>query len=80
MHANQKLQHLEGKITIPCHAYPAQLEESGAPEHTPQPNEIPIHVYQFADAVVGGKPLLVIHTPLDPVCPVNGNGTVLAYS
>ena len=80
MQANQQVQRLQGKITLSCHETPAQLANSRAPQHDPLPIETPIHVYLFARAVQGGKPLLVIHTPLSPTCPLNGNGTVLAYS
>jgi hypothetical protein len=79
MLVNPQVQRLQGKITISCHDTPAQLANSRAPKHDPLPIETPIHVYLFAKAVKGGKPLLVIHTPLSPTCPLNGNGTVLAY-
>ena len=76
---NPQTQHLEGKIKIPCHADPAQLKAIDAEDHEPLLIDVPIQVYQFANAVEGGRPLLVLRTPLERLCPMNGNGTVYAY-
>ena len=76
------LRRLEGKITISCHGFRYQDQESGAEPHTERPIETTIHVYQFANAVRGvgeeRKRLLVIYKPLLRNC-FNGNGTVIGY-
>jgi len=80
MAKNQGVQHLEGIISMDCHAYPSQQKNSGATEHPSRSIDMPIDIYQFADAVEGKSSLLVIHTPMSPPCLVNGDGTVLAYA
>jgi hypothetical protein len=75
-HVNQNhdLLHLEGKITIPCHATDDQVPPT-RPVHKPLPVEMKICVYQINDAGAKG-PFLLIRAPFSPACPLNGNGTV----
>ncbi len=79
---HKTLRRLEGKITISCHGFRYQDQESGADPHSERPIETTIHVYQFANAVRGDgderKRLLVIYKPFLPNC-FNGNGTAIGY-
>jgi hypothetical protein len=75
---NPNLPHLAGTITIPCHDFGYQAQESGAGHHDPVSIKTPIRVYQFPNVIEGGKRLLVIYKPLHPSC-VNGDGTALGY-
>lgn len=75
---NPNLPHLAGEITVPCHAYGYQAQESDAGHHAAVDIASPIRVYQFPNVIDGGKRLLVIYKPLYPSC-VNGNGTALGY-
>ncbi len=75
---NRQAQRLEGAIRIPCHAHGSPIRE-GRAVHSPLIFETIVHLYQFAAAVEGGLTLLVVRTPLSPVCPFNGDGTAIGY-
>jgi hypothetical protein len=76
MTQNTTVQRLEGVIKIPCHAHSAQFPVGTQP-HSPLTADTPVHLYQFGDVVTGGFPLLVVRTPLSPLCPRNGDGTAI---
>jgi hypothetical protein len=81
---NPEVKRLEGIIKVPCHAHGATINDKDdneiPPDHSPMWINTLIQVYQFSDAVVGKRPLLVIRAPLSPICPTNGNGTATGYS
>jgi len=74
------VQRLQGLIRVPCHAHGAKLATKFVQNHSPMWIQTLIHVYQFPSVVNGDAPLLVIWAPLSPVCPLNGNGTVIGLS
>jgi hypothetical protein len=74
------VQHLEGKIKIPCHSQDGKRARGTKDWHSPAAIEIDVKLYQFSGAVEGGRPLLVVRAPLSPRCPMNGDGTVVGYS
>jgi hypothetical protein len=74
---NPSVRRLEGEIQIPCHRHAHQAQASAADHHKTRKMTTKIRVYQIADAVEGGKRLLVIYKPLDPKCESNGNGTII---
>jgi hypothetical protein len=76
MMKNPAVQRLEGIIKMPCHAHSAQFPQGTQP-HLPSTSDTPVHLYQFDGAVTGGRTLLVVRTPLSPLCPRNGDGTAL---
>lgn len=77
LQADPDVQRLQGHMRIPCHAHGAKLDTKSLQGHAPMWVNTLVHVYQFANVVNGDRPLLVIWAPLSPVCPMNGNGTVL---
>jgi hypothetical protein len=74
---NTAVRRLEGQIRIPCHPAGGQPPPDTLPGHSPQTITTLVHLYQFDNAVTGGRPLLVVHTPLSPTCPTNGDGTAI---
>jgi hypothetical protein len=78
---NPQVQRLEGIIKIPCHAHGSQLTEGALEGHAPLTVKTMVLLYQFANAIAGDNgeslPLLVVRTPLSPVCPINSDGTAL---
>jgi hypothetical protein len=76
MTKNTTVQRLEGVIKMPCHAHSAKFPEGTQP-HSPSTLDTPVHLYQFGGVVKGGRPLLVVRTPLSPLCPRNGDGTAI---
>ncbi len=76
MQKNRSVSRLEGTIRIPCHAHGTDVRQGRAP-HSPLSFETTVHFYRF-DRVVDGKlPLLVVRTPLSPLCPWNADGTAM---
>jgi hypothetical protein len=76
MMKNPAVQRLEGVIKMPCHAHSAQFPKGTQP-HSPAAIDTPVHLYQFDGVVTGGLHLLVVRTPLSPLCPRNGDGTAM---
>jgi hypothetical protein len=74
---NPQVQRLEGFIKIPCHANGAQLRDGALQGHAPLNIRTTVQLYQFPNAVEGGLPLLLVRTPLSPVCPLNSDGTAV---
>jgi hypothetical protein len=79
MTENTAVQRLEGIIKMPCHAHSAQFPEGTQP-HPPATFDTPVHLYRFDGVVTGGLPLLVVRTPLSPLCPGNGDGTAMGVA
>jgi hypothetical protein len=73
---NREMQRLEGVIKIHCHDHASKH----VTDHAPMSIKTLVHVYQFGNVVKGDRPLLVVRAPLSPVCPSNGDGTVLGYA
>jgi hypothetical protein len=77
---NGDLNRLEAIIRIPCHAHGTRTENysPSIPNHLPFTVKTAVQLYQIPNALsTDGSPLLVIHTPLSPTCPVNGNGSAI---
>jgi hypothetical protein len=73
------VQRLEGIIKMPCHAHSAQFPQGTQP-HSPSTFDTPVHLYRFDGVVTGGLTLLVVRTPLSPLCPRNGDGTAMGVN
>jgi len=74
---NGDLLHLEGMITIPCHATDAQLQAPPSrPPHAPLLIQTKICVYQIHDPAARA-PFLLIRAPSSPGCPANGSGSAV---
>jgi hypothetical protein len=74
---NPGVQRLQGVIKMPCHAHSAKYSPGAPHHHAPSTVEVTVNLYQFAGAVEGGLPLLVIRAPLSSRCPMNGDGTAI---
>jgi hypothetical protein len=77
---NHQVQRLEGVVHQLCHA-PNGLQPNNVLVPHPQMwIKTPLHIYRFDGVFGANEPLLLVHTPLSPLCPINTDGSAVGLA